>query len=89
MINPVSNMMGRISGAQMMGGINQLSGMAQAFSNPQAMIQQILQSNPNTQKVMDIINQNGGGSKAVFYKMAQQKGVDPDAFADQVKQMLG
>ena len=62
--------------------------MSQAFHNPQAAIQQALQNDPRTQQVMDFINQNGGNAKDLFYKMAQQKGINPEEFINQVKQMF-
>lgn len=37
---------------------------------------------------MDVINQNGGNAKETFYKIAQQKGINPDEFIKQVKQMF-
>ena len=62
--------------------------MAQAFHNPQATIQQTLQNDPRTQQVMNVINQNGGNAKETFYKIAKEKGVDPDEFINQVKKMF-
>ena len=38
---------------------------------------------------MAMVNQNGGDAKTLFYKMAQQKGVDPNTVLSQVKSMLG
>lgn len=37
---------------------------------------------------MSMINQNGGDAKTLFYKMAQQKGVDPNTIINQTQVML-
>lgn len=58
--------------------LKQIVGTIKNAGNPQAMMNQIIQSNPNYQNAMNYINQNGGDAKAAFYRMAQEKGVDPD-----------
>lgn len=53
--------------------------MTRAAGNPSAMIQTLLNSNPNFQSVMSFVNQQyGGNAKAAFYDLAKQKGVDPN-----------
>ena len=88
MINPVASLLGRLSGMQTSQGLNQMSQVSQALHNPQAAMQQILQNDPRTKQVMDYVNQNGGDPKTLFYQLAQQKGVDPDAFLNQIKGMF-
>lgn len=34
---------------------------------------------------MDLINQSGGDPKAAFYKLAQEKGIDPQQILDMLK----
>ena len=48
--------------------------MFKSMKNPQAMLQQ----NPQFKYVMNLVNQNGGNAKAAFYKLAEEKGIDPD-----------
>lgn len=36
------------------------------------------QQKPTWQMVQDYVNQNGGDPKAAFFKLAQEKGVDPN-----------
>lgn len=43
--------------------------------NPQAIIQNMLNQNP---QVMNLINQYGGDPKTAFYELARQKGINPD-----------
>lgn len=64
--------------ANNLGQIKQMMNMVRSAGNPQAMIQSMAQSNPQLRQVMDIVNQSGGDPKAAFYKMAQEKGVDPE-----------
>ena len=58
--------------------IKQMMNMVRSAGNPQAMLQSMVQNNPQMKQVMDIVNQSGGDPKAAFYKMAEEKGVNPD-----------
>lgn len=53
--------------------------MVKASQNPQAMLQQIAQTNPKMREVMDLVNASGGDARSVFYKMASERGVDPES----------
>ena len=58
---------------------NQFSQMMQAMrGNPQALLSQLSQNNPNMQRVNQIIQQNGGDARKAFYSLANQMGVNPD-----------
>lgn len=57
--------------------IKQMVNMVKAAKNPQAMLNQMIQNNPNYRQITDIINQYGDPKKA-FYALAQQNGIDPD-----------
>lgn len=48
-----------------------------AAGNPQAMIQMMAQQNPQVQQAISYMNENGGG-QAAFFKLAKEKGVDPN-----------
>ena len=69
----------------MMGQIKQMMGMVNSAQNPQMMLNQMLSQNPNMKQVMDIIHQSGGDPKTAFYKMAEQKGVDPQEILNMLK----
>ena len=61
---------------------NNLQQMANAVKNsrnPKAMLEQMMQSNPQIQQALNYINQNGGNAKDAFYALARQKGVDPES----------
>ena len=48
----------------------------------------MVESNPNYPQVMNLINQNGGNAQQLFYQIAKEKGVDANAFLNQLKQQL-
>lgn len=50
-------------------------------------VNQTMQNNPQIKQVMDYINQNGGDPKTAFYKLAQEKGVDPNEILKQVNNL--
>ena len=58
--------------------IKQMMNMVKSAGNPQAMLQSMAQSNPQMKQVLNFIGQSGGDPKTAFYKMAEEKGVDPE-----------
>ena len=44
-----------------------------------------MQTNPQIKYVMDLVNQNGGDPKAAFYKLAEEKGIDPNEIINILK----
>lgn len=63
---------------QNLNNIKNMMNMVKSAGNPQAMMQSMIQNNPQMKQVMDIVNNSGGDPKAAFYKMAEEKGVDPE-----------
>ena len=58
---------------------NRFSQAMQAMrGNPQALLSQLSQNNPNMQKANQLIQQNGGDARKAFYSLANQMGVNPD-----------
>ena len=58
--------------------IKSMMNMVRSAGNPQAMLQSMVQNNPQMKQIMDLVNQAGGDPKTAFYKMAEEKGVNPD-----------
>lgn len=58
--------------------IKDLMNVVQNAGNPTALLNTMMQRNPQIKQAMDFINENGGDPKAAFYKLAEQKGVDPE-----------
>ena len=66
----------------------QIKQMMQAFKcagNPQAMLNQMLQTNPQMKQAMDVIRASGNDPRRAFYALAEQRGVNPQAILDQLK----
>ena len=57
--------------------VQQMMKTVQMARNPQMMIQAMMRSNPAMKQAMDYINQNGGDPEQAFYKLADEKGVNP------------
>lgn len=64
------------------GPVKQAMNMAQAASNPNAMVQRLLSQNPQVQQ---LIQQAGGDPQKAFYTLAQQMGVDPEQILSQLR----
>lgn len=67
--------------------INQVKGLmnkVKSFGNPQMMLNQMMCQNPQVRQAMDIVQQNGGDAKSVFYKLAKENGVNPDDIINQL-----
>ena len=65
--------------------IRQMIGMLKSSGNPQAMLMQLAQTNPNMKQVMEIVQQYGGDAEKAFYAVAQQKGIDPQQILNLLK----
>lgn len=79
-MNPLMNMIG---GGQNMGNIAQIKrmmNMLQTAQNPQAALQQLAQQNPMIANIMQ-----SGDLKSTFYRMCEEKGVNPDDILNQLK----
>lgn len=61
-----------------LGPIKRAMSLVRSAGNPQAMMNQLMQNNPQYSQVMKIIQENGGDAKTAFYNLAQQQGVDPN-----------
>ena len=55
-------------------------------TNPQAMLQQMMLQNPQISNVMKYINDNGGDAREVFYKTAQEQGINPQEIINALSQ---
>ena len=70
----------------MMQGIQQIKFMMkqmQTLQNPNIAIQQMAQSNPQIQQVMQMCQ--GQNPKDIFYSMCKQRGVDPNEIINMLK----
>ena len=56
-----------------------------SVGNPQMMLNQMIGQNPQLKQVMDYVNANGGDPKSAFYKMAEERGVNPNDILSQLR----
>ena len=61
-----------------MGQIKQMMQMVRTASNPQAVISQLMASNPRMQEVMRFVEKHGGDPMKAFRAEAEARGVDPE-----------
>lgn len=67
--------------------IKQLSNtinMLKSAKNPQALMQNMIQQNPQAQQAVKYVNENGGDPKAAFEKLAAERGIDPQMLRQQL-----
>ena len=86
MANPIMALLGKINPA--MQAIAQMFGIVKTAKDPQAMINQLSQNDPRMQEVLNVVQQNGGNAKGLFYSLAKQRGVDPEMVLQQVRSMM-
>ena len=82
MLNP---MLAALSQSQGVSQIKNLMTAIKMAQNPQMALQQLAAQNPKLNEVMKIVEENGGDAKAAFYKMAKEKGVDPNDILAQLR----
>ena len=72
---------------KMLQGIEQVKKMIKAVKsvgNPQMMLNQMMGQNPQLKQAMEFVNANGGDPQKVFYKLAEERGVNPNEFMQQL-----
>ena len=65
--------------------IKQMMQMMRSAGNPQAMINQMMMTNPQIKQAMDFVKASGGDPKAAFYRLAEQRGINPQDILNQLK----
>ena len=59
--------------------------MMRGANNPNQMLNMLAQQNPQVKQVMDMVKNSNMSAKDLFYKMAQEKGVNPDDILNQLR----
>ena len=59
--------------------------MLKSMGNPQAMLSQMMQNNPQIQEVQKLIQESGGDAEKAFRKKAEEMGVNPKDIIDLLK----
>ena len=65
--------------------VTQILNFYKTALNPQDALSRMMNNNPMMKQAMDYINANGGDAKSAFYKMAQERGVDPEEILSQLR----
>ena len=65
--------------------IKQMISIVKSSGNPQLMLNQLMQSNPQMQQVMQIVQKYGGDPNKAFYALAEEKGINPQEILDLLK----
>ena len=65
--------------------IKDLMGMFKNANDPQALMRSLAAQNPRIQQTLSLIGESGVSAKEAFYKLAEQKGVDPNEILDALK----
>ena len=58
--------------------IKKMMKMVRTASDPKLALQEAVEQNPQMKQVMDLVQRCGGDPKSAFYKLAEEKGVDPE-----------
>lgn len=58
--------------------IQQMANMFKNAKNPQQLIMNMVNQNPQMKQVLEMLQNSNKSPKDLFYEMAQQKGVDPN-----------
>lgn len=85
MVNPMLQALAKNQQPNNLSQIKNMMNMIRNSNNPQAMLNNMLSQNPQMQQVMNYINQNGGNAQQAFYKMAQEKGINPNEILNLLK----
>lgn len=75
-MNPIVNQM--MNMALSNNPIMKMYQQVRTAKDPNTMLQQLAQSNPQLQQTLDFISQNGGNAKQLFFNASKQRNVDPN-----------
>ena len=65
--------------------VKQLISAIKCSGNPQAMLNQLMQTNPAMKQVMEIVQQYGGDTNRAVCDIARKNGIDPQEIMDLLK----
>lgn len=66
-------------------GIKQMMKTVQMFSNPRQAIQSMMIQNPQVKQALDLVQTCGGDPRTTFYRLAEEKGVNPEEVLNALK----
>lgn len=66
--------------------IKKMMNMFKGVQNPQQMMATMVQNNPQMKGVLSLVQNSNMSPKDLFYKMAKEKGVNPEDILNALKQ---
>ena len=82
MPNPILEM---LNGPKIPNNIIQTFKALQQSSNPNQFMENLIQTNPQVQQIVQMVQNSNMSPKDLFYSMAKQKGVDPEQILKQLQ----
>lgn len=82
---PINNGVETVQPNGQISQIKSLMMMAQASKDPVGFINQAAANNPTLRDIITLVNSSGKDPRALFYEIAKQKGVDPEAILSQLR----
>lgn len=73
-----------LNGLMQMGGIAPIIQAFKSGGNPNVLLRQMAQNNPQLQSIVQALDQ-GANPQQLFYNLCQQKGVEPNTILNQLK----
>ena len=70
-------MANQLNAVQSLRKVKEVFNSLKAAQNPQVMLDQMMNGNPQYKSIMDAVK-SSGDARSLFYKVAEQKGVDPE-----------
>ena len=64
---------------------NNIISMLKNIKNPQQLIMNMANSNPQVASVLKEVQANGGNAKDLFYRKAKEMGVDPNSILNNLR----
>jgi hypothetical protein len=82
-LNPQNNANPQLQNS--IAGVKRMMNTFRMATNPKQALQSAMEQNPQVQQAMGFVRQLGGDPKTAFYKLAEQKGVDPNEVLNALK----
>lgn len=84
-IPAILQQLGKSNMSQLAQPVRQMMSLVRSAQNPQAVLNQLIMSNPQMKTVMDIVQKHGGDPMAAFRAEAQAAGFNPDEIMGMLK----
>ena len=64
---------------------NNIFSLFKKSKNPQALLNNLMNTNPQVKQTMDMVKASNKSPKDLFYELAKQKGVDPESILKELR----